>query len=115
MDTPQYLKVKEAAQLEGLKVKTLLRRGERRGLFLPRDSDDARRKLYPISALSRKAYQAYLKSQVSGALQGFNGQSQLAPTGEQQPEQAITPCPPWRAASVAPGVRPTHRGGTDAR
>jgi len=61
----EYLGVKEAARLESVSPKTLLRRLERNRIILANDPEDGRRKLIPVSALSKSAYQAWMNARVA--------------------------------------------------
>jgi len=90
MGGEEYLGVKEAAQFEGVSPGALLARARRKHVIMANDSDDGRRKLFPVSALSSDAVQRRVKEQVSAALQGMAGKAQDAPPSQQNPEQAIT-------------------------
>jgi len=88
----EYIRVDEAAQLEGVNSKTLLRRFLRKRVIMANDGEDGRKKLVPLSALSPGARQARLKIQVCTALQGIS---------EEKPEQAIVPAGDTSAAVLA--------------
>jgi hypothetical protein len=88
MDRVEHLLLTEAARLESVTPKALARRLERKRIFLPTDPEDTRRKLVPVSALSRSAYEAWSKAQICTALQGINGQAPETPSAE-NPGQAI--------------------------
>jgi hypothetical protein len=79
MDAVRHLGVAEAARLEAIPPKTLLRRYERKRIILPVDPEDSRRKLIPVSALSPTAYQAWVRADTCAALQNVNGQPDAAP------------------------------------
>lgn len=81
--------MKEAAQLEGVSAGALRRRLERGRVILPSDPEDGRRKLIPVSALSRNAYETWFKAQTCAALQEINGRPQGTLSGEENPGQAI--------------------------
>jgi len=89
MDRVEHISVIEAASFEGVAYKTLLRRLERRRIILANDSEDGRRKLLPVSALSKNAYNNWVKTKTLAALQGISGQPQDRPY--EAPEQAIVP------------------------
>jgi len=91
VDKTEYLGMKQAAELEGVKPDTLLKRIRRKHVVLANDSEDARRKVIPVSALSRSAYQAWVKARVCTALQGICGKPEETPCSEEKPEQAIVP------------------------
>ena len=91
MGKVQHLSVAAAAEFEGVNPRALLRRYGRKGIILVNDPEDARRKLVPVSALSRNACAEWVKTQTVAALQGLGGQSQDAPINQGKPEQAIVP------------------------
>jgi hypothetical protein len=101
MSGAEYIRTEEAAQLEGTSAKTLLRRLERKRIILANDPEDARRKLVPVSALSRNGYQEWVKTQTCAALQGINGPPQKTLCGEGNPDQTIMP-----AAGSAKSLQP---------
>jgi hypothetical protein len=102
MDAVEYLGVQEAAHLESAKPRALLRRYSRKRVLLATDPEDARRKLVPVSALSRNAYQEWVNAQTCAALQGIGGQSPDASIGQGRSEQAIAP-----AAGSGEGLQPS--------
>jgi hypothetical protein len=91
MDTVLYLAVNDAARVEGVNPRALLRRYGRKGVILANDPEDARRKVVPILALSRSGYQEWVKIQTVAALQGLGGQPEDMPFDQGKPEQTIMP------------------------
>ena len=90
MDRVEHLGVKEAAEFEGVKYKTLLRRLERKRIILANDPEDGRRALMPVSALSPRAYRAFVKAQTLAALSGVN-QSIVPASGSANTPQGLLP------------------------
>jgi hypothetical protein len=90
MERVEHLGVKEAARFEGCEYRTYLRRLERKPIILMNDPEDARRKLVPVSALSRAAYQAWMKEQTSAALRSMNRDPEAAAVPASTP-QGILP------------------------
>ena len=88
MERLEHIPVGEAAQFEGVSPKTLQRRLERKAIILPRDPEDARKKLVPVSALSPGAREARRRDEISVALQGV-GQDIQDGSGMEEDSQAI--------------------------
>ncbi len=78
MDTVQHIAVAEAARFEGIQPKTLLRRYERKGIVLPVDPDDSRKRRVPVPLLSPAAYQAWNSAETCAALQKVSEQADAA-------------------------------------
>jgi hypothetical protein len=119
MDRMEYLGVKEAAQVKGVKPKTLHRWLERKRITLANDAEDGRKRLLPISALSPGEREAWQKTQISLALQAA-GQDVQDGSGMEEHSQAIdrlqptlqfAPPSPSEAArdAVVAGIPHRHR------
>ena len=83
MERAEHIGVKEAARFEGVNPGALLTKFRRKHMFLAGNPEDARKKLIPVSALSRSAYEAWVKGQTIAALQGMTGQAQVPSVSEQ--------------------------------
>jgi hypothetical protein len=68
MGSNTHLQIKVAAELEGVKYTSYLKRVQRENVILAPDPEDARRKLVPITALSPSAYSRYLRDQAALAI-----------------------------------------------
>jgi hypothetical protein len=108
MEKVEYLGVKEAAPFEGCSTKTLYKRLERKRVILASDPEDSRRKLLPLTALSPRAYEAWLKEQTALAFAPQTPQavppegSVLEPTS---PAALLQPTLPFAPPSLTEAAR----------
>jgi len=96
MDMVKYLGVREAAQFERVRVDTLLTRYRRKRIVLSKDPNDSRRKLVPLTALSPRAYEAWLKEVAARAFEPRSPQV--------GPSQGTALVPASPAALLQPGL-----------
>ena len=91
MDTIRHLAVAEVARFEEKSPEALLLAYRRKGIVLPVDPEDTRKKLVPVSLLSPTAYQAWVNAETCAALQNVNGQSTEALSSEETAKQPPLP------------------------
>jgi len=89
MATFQYLRLEEMAGYEGISPKALAKRFERHPVATLKDPDDSRRKLYSVSGLTPRGYQAWMKAETCTALENVTGQSIVRAAEPAKSPQAV--------------------------